>query len=183
MSTRKRWISVIILAAACGLVLVVTLTRARWHQPRSVVTVRLVCSTDRDSTARWSFVISNAGPAAVEWDLGHCQWTDLPSSRGRSDAFVMGGSGHLDPRTQTALNAPPNPTRSGVWRYVVPVRRTPDVLERLQGRFHRRFPGIVPAPRSAVWLATSPWIEQIDGRPSNETLQPTRPRLDISDDQ
>ena len=108
------------------------------------------------------FVISNAGPGAIEWDLGHHQWSDLNPSDSFSGAFVMrGNSGRLAPGEVDSFEFP-RPTRpNGTWRYVVPCRRAQGLTERLRERVRDRLPRWIPEPDEMrqVWMAASPWTE------------------------
>jgi hypothetical protein len=178
-----RWICV----AVCGCAFLMSV--ALWlvltadvDGERPSVTVDWTDSTDQEGNARRVFVISNAGPGSVEWDLGHYQWADLNASDSFSGAFVMGGSGRL---TSGEADSLPffTPTRpEGTWRFVVPCRRADGVLGSLRARLRDRFPRWVPASKATrpVWLATSPWTEVADVLSSNKSSQATAAsRLDI----
>jgi len=173
---RKRWI--IVGGCVSGLFLFVALwmiLTGDVGRERPYVSVDWTDSTDHEGNARRVFVISNAGPGAVEWDLGHYQWADLNASDSVSGAFVMGGSGRLAPGEAGSLPFF-RPTRpEGTWRFTVPCRRGESVLERLHARLRDRFPRWVPKPKVSrpVWLATSPWTEVVNGSSSDKPSQAT----------
>jgi len=178
----NRWRKRCISAAVCGSGLLLFV--ALWiiftgdvDRERPYVTVDWMDSTDHEGNACRAFVISNAGPGAVEWDVGHYQWADLSGSDSVSGAFVMGGSGRLASGEADSLPFF-TPTRpEGTWRFVVPCRRADGVLGSLRARLRDRFPRWVPASKATrpVWLVTSPWTEVVDRRSSNKSHCPVSP--------
>ena len=152
--------------AGCGVVglflvilLPVVLPERGQHPPK--VTVDWKDTTKENGDAWRVFVISNAGPGTIEWDLGHHQWADLNPAESTSGTFVMGYSGRLAPGEVGSFEFP-RPTRpNGTWRYVVPCRRAQGLTERLRARLRDRFPRWISEPNDTrqVWIAASPWTE------------------------
>jgi hypothetical protein len=146
---------------AIGLLLVILLPVVLSERGRrqAKVTVDWNDTTNENGDAWKTFVISNAGPSAIEWDLGHYQWADLNPAESFPGAFVMGYSGRLAPGEVDSLDFP-RPTRpNGTWRYGVPCRRAQGITERLRARLRDRFPRWIDAPKDTrqVWMAASAW--------------------------
>jgi hypothetical protein len=143
------------------LAIVFHLGASDYGQRQAKVTVDWKDTTNENGDAWRLFVISNAGPGAVEWDLGHHQWADLNPADSCSGDFVMGYSGRLAPGEVGSFEFP-RPTRpNGTWRYVVPCRRAQGIVERLRARLRNRFPRWISEPKDTreVWMAASPWTE------------------------
>ncbi len=108
-----------------------------------------------------SFVISNLGPSAIEWDVGQFEWSDLPAPTNFGPAFVMGYSALLR-RGESSAYVWPAPTRSGRCRLLLPCRRAESRIERWLGWLPRRHPRLVPAPSRSFQrerrLALSGWV-------------------------
>jgi hypothetical protein len=68
--------------AGCGagglfLVMLLPVVISERGQHQAKVTVNWKDTTHENGDAWRVFMISNAGPGAIEWDLGHHQWADL----------------------------------------------------------------------------------------------------------
>jgi hypothetical protein len=164
-SDRRRWLIGIGIVIVVAMMTVVLTTSVHERQPRVAV-------SDWSEFTDWAgvtwrnFVLTNAGPGGVEYDTSTYQWADLPLGDPLNGAFVMGGSGSLEPGTAVVLTWPKPSRQDGRWRFVVACRRSPRPIERVRLQLHHRFPRLFEAPEldREPWLATSNWT-QIPDKP------------------
>jgi hypothetical protein len=95
---RRRWF------VGIGIVIAVVMMPLMLTSPVQVRQPKVEVSgwsefTDPDGVTLRNFVFTNTGPGGVEYDTRSYQWIDLPLGDPLSGAFVMGGSGSLEPGT------------------------------------------------------------------------------------
>jgi hypothetical protein len=172
---RRRWFAGIGIVIAVVMMVVMLTSPVQVRQPGVAVSDWFEC-TDAEGVTWRNFVLTNAGPGGVEYDTRSYQWIDLPLGDPLSGAFVMGGSGSLEPGTAAVLTWMKPSRQDGQWRFVVACRRNLRPIERLRLHLHNRFPWFFEAPRldREPWLATSSWTQIHDKNPA-EPMQTNEP--------
>jgi hypothetical protein len=134
--------------------------------------------TDLDGLTWRNFTLTNAGPGGVEYHPRGYQWTDLPMDLDYLEgAFIMGGSGLLQPGTADVLTWLKPSRQEGQWRFLLACRRSPSIVDRLRLRLHDRFPRFfgIPEFNDEPWLVTSPWASIRDEQPTGSDGGTARP--------